>query len=711
MNCKIFFYLFFIHILFLNTNARAQSVYSEKADSLRKVLNEKTGTDKISVQLDLSLQLSKRDKEEAKQLAESALAEAKQAGNKSLEMRAYFVLGKNNLDYFDVQVAHAYLDSALNIANLINDNWFKSEILLRMGSNYHTHGDNLKALQAFNDAVKVGLQAKNYKTVGAAYSLMGAVFRVHGLYDKAIEYIIKSRLNYEKVGFKEGDAWTAYILGRIYTDLQSHEKALEYYNESLRTYKNLSDKDGDKGGLALCYEQIGLLNLESGKLEEARKNIGYTLDIHTENGSKYGISNAFKNLGKIEYTSGNYGQAEEYLKFALEEKKKMGEQLNYASIYEYIGLCLVRTNQVEKGLEQINKGLKIAIANNQKRIQFDIYSDLTRVYLNLGNLEKALEYQNQQITMQDVMLSGAANTKMEQLQAIVELDAKNSQIAELEQQNEINSLKLKQHRISYYLMIAGIFVAIIIATIIYLFYRRIREKNNQLEEANAAKDKFFAIIAHDLRGPTHTQTTFLEHLDEDFGSFSSEELKELLHTLYKSSENISTLLDNLLLWAQSQVNKIEIKSARLQLSEVVLNALDSIKHSSSVKQININNETNDQLYVMADQNMLQTILRNILGNAVKFTPRGGSVHIKTSAITPKEITLIITDTGVGMEKAILSKIFDISNSNHSQGTENEKSNGLGLILVKDFVEKNKGTIRIESQKNVGTSVIITLPSA
>jgi len=711
MNSKIFLFLFFIHTLFLCTNAWGQSVHLEKTDSLRKVLNEKTGIEKVSVQLDLALQLSQREKEEAKQLAKSALVEAKRAGDKSLEMRAYYVLGIKNLDYFDVQVTQAYLDSALTIANLIDDNWFKSDILLKMGSNYHTHGDNLKALQAFNDAVKVGLQAKNYKTVGAAYSLMGTVFRVHGLYDKAIEYIIKARLNYEKVNFREGDAWTAYLLGRIYADLQSHERALEYYNESLRLYKSLAIKDGNKGGLALCYEQIGLLNLESGKLEEARKNIGATLEIHTKNGSKYGISNAYKNLGKIEYASGNYEKAEEYLKFALKEKKEMGEQLNYASIYEYIGLCLVHSNQIEEGLQQINKGLELAIANNQKRIQFDIYSKLTDVYLSLNNLKKALEYQNQQITMQDVMLTGGANTKMEQLQAIVELDAKNSQIAELEQQNEINSLKLKQHRISYYLMVIGIFVAIFITTIIYLFYRRIREKNKQLEEANAAKDKFFAIIAHDLRGPTHTQTSFLEHLDKDFGSFSPEELKELLHSLYKSSENVSTLLDNLLLWAQSQVKKIEIKSARLQLTNVVQNALESIKQSSSLKQITINNDTNDQLYVQADPNMLQTIIRNILSNAIKFTPRGGSVHIKTSAITPKEITIIITDTGVGIEKTLLSKIFDISNSSHSQGTENEKSNGLGLILVKDFVEKNNGTILIESQKGVGTSVIISLPSA
>ncbi len=707
-NSKFILYLFFIHILFIHTNALGQSAYSEKTDSLRKILIEKTGKEKISVQLDLALQLSHKKSEEAIQLAKSALAWAKQAGDKPLEMNAYYIIGRSHPAYFDVQ---EYYDSSLTIANNINDNWFKSEILFRMGSNQHTHGDNLEALQSYNDAVKIGLQAENHRPVAASYSAMGTIFRVHGLYDRAIEYIIKARLNYEKISFTEGYAWTAYLLGLIYSDLQIHEKALEYFNESLETYKKQSVEDGDRGGLALCYEQIGLIDLESGALEEARKNIRYTLNIHTENGSKYGISNAYKNLGKIEYAAGNYSLAEEYLKDALKQYQEMDNQLGQTSVYEYLGLCLVNTNRVEQGLQLIYKGLEMGIANNQKRIQFDIYSKLTSIYLSLNNLRKALECQNKQIEMQDVMLTGAANTKMEQLQAIYELDAKNSQIAELERQNEINFLKLKEQRFSNYLMVSGIIVAIFIATIIYLFYRRIRQKNQQLEEANAAKDKFFAIIAHDLRGPTHTQTSFLEHLNQDFDNFSSEELKNLLHSLYKSSENVSTLLDNLLLWAQSQVKKIEIKPARLKLSEVVENALESIKQSASLKQITINNETSDQLNVMADQNMLQTIYRNILSNAIKFTPRGGSVTIRTSSATLKRVTVTITDNGVGIEKSVLSKIFDISNSSHSQGTENEKSNGLGLILVKDFVEKNNGTIHIESQKGVGTSVIISLPSA
>ncbi|QIA06449.1 tetratricopeptide repeat-containing sensor histidine kinase [Draconibacterium halophilum] len=660
---------------------------SEQADSLHQEVQNKEGEEKIRAQLDLAMYFMVENNTEAQSVAHSALAAAKKLKNQTLQMEAFFILGRVSHSLNNINRSQTFFDSALTIANQLDDSWMQSNILMRTGINQHTQSDHLKALQSFTMSIQAGRQSNNFRAVGASYSMMGTVFRVNGLYDRAIEYIIKARLNYEKAEYTEGYAWSAYLLGRIYADLKLMDKAMEYYKLSLETYERQAKQDNNLNGVAICYEQIGILNLLTGKIDEARKNIEYTLQIHEVTGSKFGIANAYKNLGRVEYFSGNYALAEEYLKKALSSKIEMGDMLSKPSIYLYLGLCDINTGRPDDGLANIHKGLDQAIINNQKRIQLDIYSKLSDIYLDRNDLEKALACQQHQISIQNSMLLGAANIKLEQLQGIYELDAKNSQIAALEQQNEINRLELKQNRTSGILLIMAILLAIIIAIIIYVFYQRLRQKNSQLEEANIAKDKFFAIIAHDLRGPVHTQTSFLDHLHQEFDSLEKDELKKLLKLLVSSSEHISDLLDDLLLWAQSQVKKMEVKTTELELNRVIQNTVETLKQSAKLKQINISLDTDNKLKVLSDANMLQTIIRNIISNAIKFTPRGGSVSVKTFDSGQGQVTINITDTGLGMAPEKLNKLFDITSKNHSQGTENEKSTGLGLILVKDFIEK------------------------
>jgi signal transduction histidine kinase len=174
---------------------------------------------------------------------------------------------------------------------------------------------------------------------------------------------------------------------------------------------------------------------------------------------------------------------------------------------------------------------------------------------------------------------------------------------------------------------------------------------------------------------------------------------------------VSTLLENLLIWAQSQVNKIEYRPTKLLLNNVFLQAINGLKQSAEDKEIEIRVEGNKNIMVLADPDMVQIIMRNILGNAIKFTRRGGSVVLKQVIYNESMVLVSISDNGVGIEKSQLTKLFDITNKYHTQGTENEKSTGLGLILVKEFVEKNKGTLSIESEKDKGTTVMFTLPLA
>jgi len=712
MNKNIVCLFLFLLTFVITYPASAEEKQSKtQIDSLRRELINNRGFDKISTQLDLALLIMENNNDEAKILANSALIAAKTADNKNLEMRAYFILGRTSEIMDKMDLSDAYYDTALIITEASRDNWYKGDILFRKGVIKHNRNEEIKALEYFNASLQACRLSNNLKTMGSSYSMMGIIFRVNGLYDRAIEYTINSRLNYEKAVFSEGSAWDTYLLGRIYSDLKLPQKALEYYQEALEIYKKKASQDGNENGVAICFEQIGLQYLESGNFKEAHKYIENTLKIYTANKSKYGLSNSHKNLGMIEYSMGNYGLAEKYLNESLKVKNEVGDLLSLPTIYEYLGLCHIGRGEKTEGFNSLKRGLTLAISNNQKKIQLNIYSKLTEVYLSINDPKNAIACQKKQIEIQDLILSGAANIKIEQLQAIYEIDKKNGQIIELEKQNEINSLIIKQHRISQLLMIIGILVALIISISIYWFDSKIRHKNLELKETNAAKDKFFAIIAHDLRGPTSNLAAFLEHLNDTFNEHSPTELKKILLLLYKSAENVSGLLENLLIWAQSQLNKIEFSPMELKLTDFIHNSIKGLKQSADNKQVDIKFELNDQIFVLADPNMVQTIVRNLLSNAIKFTHRGGSIIIRTEVSEMNHASIRIIDNGVGIEKSSLSKIFDISNTFHTTGTEDEKSTGLGLIIVKDFVEKNKGSITMESQKGKGTTVSFSLPIA
>jgi len=700
----LLFFTLYNHSVYSQNNAVKQSESSNPT-----FLGEENKEERISSQLQYAQSIMSRQSDKAFEIAHSMLREAKELKKKELETKAYFTLGRIN-DVLEKNVeAMAYYDSALVISRSQKDHWNKSEILYRKGVLEFNFGKEAKALGDLNESVQAGRISTNFKIMGSSYSMMGTIFRVNGFYDRAIEYTVNARLNYEKAGFMEGNGWSSYILGRIYADLKLPDKALEYFHESLKTYREVAIHDGNKEGLAICFEQIGMLNLDAGNFTDARKYIDSTLTIYTEKASRYGISNAQKNMGLIEYARGDYSSAEKYLNESLKTKIEIDDLLSFPTLYEYIGLCLVGKGQATQGLEYLNKGLTYAKTNNQKKIQLNIYEKLTEAYLKVNDLKKAIDCQNKRIEIQDLILTGEANIKFEQLQTIYEIDKKNAQIVELEKQNELNSLTIRAHKISTLIMVAGIIILFLIALSVYWFYNQIRLKNNELKESNAAKDKLFAIIAHDLRGPTWNLTTFLEHLNETFNDHSPDDLKKIIESLHKSAVDVSALLENLLLWAKSQLHKIECHPKEITLTRIIRDTVDGLKQIAESKEQEIKMVLDEQLLVLADQNMIQTVIRNLLSNALKFTPRGGQIVVQTERSEMNSACISISDNGIGIDNSALAHIFEVSNSFHRPGTENEKSTGLGLIIVKDFVERNNGTVTIESEIGKGTTVKFTLP--
>lgn len=238
--------------------------------------------------------------------------------------------------------------------------------------------------------------------------------------------------------------------------------------------------------------------------------------------------------------------------------------------------------------------------------------------------------------------------------------------------------------------------------------RALKESENQLRELNATKDKLFSIIAHDLRSPFNCILGYAEFLLEDVKAYDSPELENSLGIIRSLSENTLVLLDNLLNWAKSQTGQINFNPEKLIISDIVLKIIELKKLPADAKNISLNYSSLAELEVQADKNMLSTILRNLISNAIKFTNVNGKINI-TASQNNNFIEIIVSDNGIGMNKEIRNNIFSLETNTTSIGTANEKGSGLGLIICKEFVEKHGGKIWVESKEGKGSNFIFTLP--
>ncbi len=236
----------------------------------------------------------------------------------------------------------------------------------------------------------------------------------------------------------------------------------------------------------------------------------------------------------------------------------------------------------------------------------------------------------------------------------------------------------------------------------------IQESRKKLQELNATKDKFFSIIAHDLKNPFNTILGFSELLEKNISTYDIEKIGKFVNFIHNSADSAYKLLENLLDWSRSQTNRIEFAPAHHNLFYIVEEARGVLADQAVKKEINITNSISPEQIIFADKNMLHTIVRNLISNAIKFTHKTGSIIIE--AIENEMVTSIsIKDNGIGMNQEIQNKLFDISTKNNRFGTDNEKGTGLGLLLCKEFIDQHAGCIEIISKENAGSIFTINFP--
>lgn len=238
----------------------------------------------------------------------------------------------------------------------------------------------------------------------------------------------------------------------------------------------------------------------------------------------------------------------------------------------------------------------------------------------------------------------------------------------------------------------------------------IKIKNEQLILAHAEKDKFFSIIAHDLRNPFSSFLALTKIMDEQFADLSLEEIHELTHSLKNSAANLYSLLENLLQWARMKQGLIPFNATRIPLRSMVDESLAIIREPAKIKGIDLVNHIEEEVTVYSDTNSLQTVIRNLVSNAVKFTQKGGKISLAATQGKGNIIEISIKDTGIGMSQSMVENLFRSDARVNRPGTEGEPSTGLGLLLCKEFIEKQGGSIWAVSEEGQGSEFHFTVPA-
>lgn len=605
------------------------------------------------------------------------------------------------------------LNMALEIYEELNDTLGIASSLTALGVANSRSNKIDRSIELYQQAAELYSSTNNSYQAAHSYLNLASIYStVIGNFEEAFYYSTKALENFEIAGDEFKAAYAKLILGITYEELGDLEKPIPLYLDALEVFK----ESGNKVLIANAVNNLGEVYKKRKNYEKAIEYYNQTLELSEEIGNSEGVAVALNNLGECSYEVGDYNEAERFYRESyvilekLNDKHKMSISLNNQSdIY-------LRLNNYSSVIRLSQEAVKFAEEVGAREEQRRAYHNLYLADKERGSYRSALENFQAYEEVKDSLIADQRSENTERMLAEFETKQHESEIELLKAQNELHETELDRQNDITRLLIISSLVLLVFAGIYYKKYKdhkatnkKLIESEKQLKELNKTKDSFFSIIAHDLKGPFNSLLGITEMLSEDIEILSNEEINNLSKEVNQNARNVYRLLENLLIWSSAQLGKYQFQPEIFDLNEVVTQSINLFRKMSKDKELNLDINLGSHVFVEADKNMIESVTRNLINNAIKFTPRGGKIAIKTKQLNG-ETMLKIEDNGIGMSKDEVDKIFNLESDIKKPGTEQEKGTGLGLVLAKDFVQKNSGTIGVESTEGKGSVFTITLPS-
>lgn len=704
----------------------AQSSFSHrKVDSLTNLIKSSSNEKLVEIYKQLSSQYLRQNSDTAFLYANLSFEYAKKDKSDLSFYTAYKSLGEAYYDKNDFPSALENLLKANEYCERLNEKGLRIAINLSIGNTYRNLKRYSESINIFLQALDVAKEIEDFEKQGLLLYRISLSYYDITDYNKALEYAIKAAniLNAHNIESYIADSYN--FIGYIHMSLKNNDLANDYFLKAHAYYL----KENNIRGLSSSLNNIGIIYNEKKDNEKAIEYYSKSLEYAKQLNDKEGIATSLNNIGLLSVEIGQINKGIDYYFQALAYSVELYDKNGTANLYNNIAGAYLKANNYTKAQEFVNKALSMAKDVTELSFVQESYQILADIYSKKGDYKKAFEFQAIQLAYNDSLYFQQRTSSIAEMQTRFETEAKEKEIQLLKKDNEINILEVDRHKILQKYLALSAFLFLALTIVILIGQRRRRKtsnilalKNKELEiankklleseqnlkELNATKDKFFSIIAHDLKNPFNALLGFSELLEKTYDSCSEEEKKEYINVIYESSQNLFKLLDNLLQWSRTQTNSISYHPERFDLSPLIMQEVEFLHLNAEKKKISINVDIKESAYAFADKNIISSIIRNLISNAIKFTNINGQVDIVTT-ILKTEVQVSISDSGIGIDSDDLENLFQLSNSISNKGTANEDGTGLGLLLCKEFTEMNHGRIWATSEKGRGSTFYFTIP--
>lgn len=595
----------------------------------------------------------------------------------------------------------------------------QAKSVYQSGKIHFTARDFTGAIRFYEKAIPLYRQINDTTSMTTCYSYIGiSNFNMSKSKEAIASYLEGLKLS------KNDPDYSAELLANIglaQAVMNNSEEAIRYYKRAVELNQSIRDT----GSLAIDYDYLGICYSNLKMSDSALANYHKSLYLFKKIGrnDRYAVS-----LSNIAWVFQNYpdslNKAIDYFNMAWQEFQKIGWLHYEADIQHGIASVLCIQGKYEEAEVAYKKSIRLAIQYKRELfLKKQIYQGFSELYQKKGDYKLALENHILHSQYNDSIIQKDKLEQIANLEKQYETEKKENEIAHLQAEQEITNLQLAKNKQLKFLGFAsaGLLLMLVFFVLSKYFEKKrsnvlLEEKNELIEKSeqelrvlNAAKNKFFSIIAHDIKNPFHTVMGYSFLLSKDYDRFSEEERRKFASDINQSTNKIFRLLQNLLEWSKSQTGRLIYSPIETDFKRILENAVSVLHALAGQKQINLKYTYDTDLIVFADPLMIETVLRNLINNAIKFTPDNGIVEIEAKK-EKNTVEVSITDNGIGISEEDLQNLFRIDSKVKRRGTNDEDGSGLGLILCKEFVDKNKGTIWVESEAGKGSSFKFTIPA-
>lgn len=590
-----------------------------------------------------------------------------------------------SLWFISFEESMEYATRAYHLARELNYPQGEADALNRIGNVHYFLKNHDDVINNYNLALSIAESLNDFNRMGIYLNNIGLLYRELNQFDTSAYYLNRALQAKEELGDKVLISSTLNNLGHLYRDNRQYDQALEYFSRQLDI------------------------------LEES-KDLSSLVTVHRQ-------------TAEVFYRKENYNESVNHLMVSLNLARDLSDSIAIAAAHSLLGRSFLELDRTEEAYEMITISLEIANRHSSENLIRNNYNLMYRYYKKSGDNRNAFNYLERYSSLKDSLRNQTIVDQTIELEAIFETEKQNNKIQLLQMENQIQEIQITRQKNIKNSLAALVLLLIIFKMVIFYRFRAIQKTNkllNQkigelektndklrmsalaLEQLNATKNRFFSIIAHDLKNPFNALLGFSEMISSSFDELNEQEIREYIGIVNQSSQNLFKLLENLLKWSAASTGKMHYLPENFDIVSLIHSEINFFSLSARKKNINIYSTLPDEIIINSDKLILSSVIRNLIDNAIKFTKPGGNVEISASR-KYREVKIIISDTGIGIPYDMQKKLFIIDGNTCRKGTSKEEGGGLGLILGKELIEKAGGKIGLHSVPGKGSTFWFSLP--